>query len=111
MLWHLDTVILDFFLDTVRNVNLLIHNGFEYGDTVISVKCVVCDIPAKAMVNNIKQFFGYFGCNRCKQKGVWDKKITYQDTHTYKLRTDESFRTQAQKEHHHGVSPFCALRF
>lgn len=98
-------------MDTVRDFNLLIQNGFEFGDDVISVilKCVVYDAPAKAMVRNITQFSGYFVCDRCEQKGVCDKKITYQDTHTYKLRTDESFRTQAQEEHHHGVSPFCAL--
>ena len=31
--------------------------------------CGTCDLPAKAIVYNITQFNGYFGCTHCLQSG------------------------------------------
>ena len=75
----------------------------------MSLRCVICDAPAKAMVKNIKQYSGYFVCDKCSQRGQWLGRITYQETETFQLRTDRSFRRQEQEEHHHGRSPFCDL--
>ena len=31
--------------------------------------CGMCDLPAKAIVHNMTQFNGYYGCSHCKQSG------------------------------------------
>ena len=60
-------------------------------------------------MKNVKQYSGYFGCERCSQKEFWFGRITYQEVHQVQLRNDTPFRNQVQAEHHHGVSPFCDL--
>ena len=92
-------------------MNELLSHGLAVEDKHYSVvlKGIICDAPAKAMVKCIKQFSGYYGCDRCNQKGVWLHKVTYQEVTTLHLRTDHEFRTQAQEEHHHAISPICRL--
>ena len=102
---------LDFLQETVNDLGLLIQNGLECDERTIQVvvKCIVCDAPARALVKNIKQYSGYFGCERCTQKGSWVGRMTFPETQNLQLRTDTSFRNQIQHEHHHGNSPFTDL--
>jgi len=102
---------LEFLHDTIKDLGALLQNGMQYNNRNIEVKlrCIVCDAPARAMVKAIKQYSGYYGCDRCNQKGVWLRKVTYQDTDNLTLRTDHTFRAQSQEEHHHAISPFCNL--
>lgn len=44
---------------------------------VILLSCT-CDLPARAAVLNFTQFNGFYGCCRCKQKGI----CTYNRIHT-----------------------------
>ena len=32
--------------------------------------CSTCDLPAKALVMNMIQFNGFYGCSHCMQKGI-----------------------------------------
>ncbi len=102
---------LDFLADTITEMNYLIEEGLQIDGKVIDVrlKCIICDAPAKAMVKGIKLYSGYFGCDRCTQKGTWMVRITYQEIDNITLRTNESFRSQNNEEHHHVRSPFCDL--
>ena len=102
---------LQFLQDTVRDLCNLIHNGLQVGDKVIQVilKGIICDAPAKAFVKATKLCSGYFGCDKCSQRGFWQGRITYPDVVNLQARTDESFRSQVQEEHHRGVSPFLDL--
>ena len=43
-----------------------LSNAFVIGGT--------CDLPAKCLVQNMTQFNGYFGCGKCKFKGVYNKE-------------------------------------
>ena len=102
---------LDFLHDIVNDLNFAMDHGLKDGDKVIKVvlKCVVCDAPAKAMVKATKLYSGYYGCDKCNQTGSWIGRMTYPNIHNVLLRTDASFRSQTNEQHHHGESPFCSL--
>lgn len=104
---------LEFLEEVVRDLHDLMENGLEVGSKNIRVtlRCVTCDAPAKALVKNIKQYSGYYGCDKCDQKGLWDgHRVVYSECRNLSPRTDESFRGQTQEEHHlSGESPFCQL--
>ena len=63
---------LDFIEDTVNELNALIINNIIINNTLfkIIIDCIVCDAPAKSFIKSTKQFNGYYGCDRCDQKGL-----------------------------------------
>jgi hypothetical protein len=101
---------LTFIQDTVNELNSLISDGIliEGRRLTCMLKMCVCDAPARAMVKAIKQFSGYYGCDKCLQKGYYVGRMTYPQC-TAPLRTDESFRARENEEHHTGTSPFMSL--
>ena len=102
---------LEFLLETTQYLGHIMQHGFQYDDKTIQVtlNCIVCDAPARAMVMATKQYSGYYGCECCEQKGVWCGRVTYPDVVNMVLRTDQSVRQHTQEEHHRGVSPFRLL--
>ena len=105
---------LDFLDDVVGDLRSILENGLEADNGLIRVKlrCITCDAPAKAMVKSVKLCTGYYGCDKCTQKGLWDgHRVIYPEITNLTLRTDASFRDQSQEEHHlqSVVSPFCHL--
>jgi hypothetical protein len=102
---------LDFLDDSVQEIKMLLTEGIEFENKNIQVKVhsIVCDAPAKAIVKGVKLYSGYYGCDKCDQRGVWLKRITYQEVDNLHLRSDHEFRMQTQDEHHHKVSPFTDL--
>ena len=100
-----------FLHDTVQDLNNLMKNGLNDGDQVlsVSVRCFVCDAPARSLDKCTKLYSGYYGCDKCCQSGVWIGRMTFPDTDGIELRTDESYRRQSNREHHHGTSPLCDL--
>ena len=52
---------------------------------------------------------GYYGCDKCEQKGTWDCKVTYPEVDALTLRTDERFREKVNAQHHHSDTPFTNL--
>ena len=102
---------LDFLRDTVADLADILQNGLQYQDKNIEVvlKSIVCDAPARAMVKGMKQYSGYFGCDKCNQKGLWLGRMTFQESEHFTRRTNQSFRDRANAEHHHTVSPFADL--
>ena len=100
-----------FLEETVGDLNHLLERGLNVGGRVIPVelRCVVCDAPARALIKGTKLYSGYFGCDKCAQKGLWLGRITYPETRDLDLRTDLSFRCQSNSDHHRTDSPFCKL--
>ena len=87
------------------------EHGIQYGGKRLSVslRCVVCDAPARALVRGTKLYSGYFGCDKCCQKGRWASRVIYADIVGFELRTNFSFRNESNEERHHSRSPFCEL--
>ena len=102
---------LDFLQDTITDLDQILNNGFVYNNKTINVilRCIVCDAPAKALIKSMKLYSGYYGCDKCDQRGEWHSRMTYQNIDNISLRTDQSFRNQTKEEHHHALSPFCNL--
>ena len=102
---------LTFLEDMIRDLEYVLQHGLQFGDRTLSVtlRCIVCDAPARAMVKGTKLYSGYFGCDKCCQRGRWIGRITYPEILGIVLRTDFSFREQLNEEHHKYRSPFCDL--
>uniref|UniRef100_L7LXZ4 Putative tick transposon n=1 Tax=Rhipicephalus pulchellus TaxID=72859 RepID=L7LXZ4_RHIPC len=99
--------------DFVEEMSMLMEQGLTHNGKVFCVRlhALVCDAPARAYIKCIKGHMGYFGCEKCNQKGTYsevNQKVIFPDCNS-PLRTDESFRKQVQKEHHHGESPLLCL--
>jgi hypothetical protein len=101
---------LDFTLEFLSELKLLMQSGIEFNGNLIAVKVhsFICDAPAKCFVKCTVQFNAYYGCDRCEQKGIYDGRMTYTDVNSV-ARTDRSFREQTNKSHHKSESPFCSL--
>ena len=58
---------LDFLNDTINELEDLLLNGLLFLEKTlpVSVKSIVCDAPARAMVKSTKLYSGYYGCDQC----------------------------------------------
>jgi hypothetical protein len=100
---------LDFLNDTITDLKKLLEQGLIVDERVVTVRCIVCDAPARSMVKAVKLYSGYEGCDKYCQRGKWFGRMTYPEIDNIELRTDESFRGQVNNEHHNDTSPFCNL--
>lgn len=101
---------LKFLDEVVEELNRLIKTGINVGGVHLNcvLKMCVCDAPARSMVKCTKLYSGYYGCDKCEQRGSYEGRMTYPEC-VAALRTDDSFRSNHNSEHHQGVSPFCCL--
>ena len=99
---------LEFLDELVNDLDDVLKNGIEAENRVISVslRCMrcVCDAPARALVKGTKLCSGYFGCDKCAQKGMWVGRIAYPRIDDLEMHTNVSFRQQINEEHHHCFS-------
>lgn len=95
---------LEQFIEEFRELE---RNGLEVDEErfSISISSVICDAPAKAFIKNIKQFSGYYGCDKCVQPGEWVGKMTFPEVNA-DLGTDAAFNEMRDEDHHKGPSPF-----
>uniref|UniRef100_A0A1S4M4D0 Transposase domain-containing protein n=2 Tax=Ixodes scapularis TaxID=6945 RepID=A0A1S4M4D0_IXOSC len=66
----------------------------------IELSALICDAPAKSYVLGIKGHNGYFSCTKCQTGGDFlNGRMCFPQLDAT-LRTDGSFRSHAQEEHH-----------
>ena len=105
---------LSFLDETLNEIKRLLINGFKFSSRTVPVELfqVVCDAPAKAMCKGAKSFSGYYGCDKCETRGTYlhrYQKITFPEIKNPILRTNESFRTKTNPEHHIATTPFIDI--
>lgn len=95
-----------FLEDFVVEARNMIQNGMCVMNKMFDMElsCVICDAPAKAFVKKVKGHTGYFGCDRCTQKGQFVEGRTTFPESCADLRTDEGFAEKQQRQHHTGNS-------
>lgn len=101
-----------FLKDFIQEILFLQDAGLKFDGKTYSVvvKGFVCDAPARAFVKCIKGHCGYFGCDKCCQKGKYlESKLTFPEIDAVK-RSDNLFVNQTQPEHHKGVSPIVGVK-
>lgn len=56
-----------YFQEFVEELNDLLQNGLKIGEKRynISIKCFICDTPARAFCKNIADHIGTYACERC----------------------------------------------
>lgn len=94
---------LHFLDDAITEMNELLSSGIVYGGKTFSVTFLahICDTPARNMVKATKSFNSYHGCDFCVEKGYYDgKRMIWLRTENLTKRTDSSFRSREQPEHH-----------
>lgn len=106
----------EFFSDFVDDLlSVQKSGGIKFGSRLlpIRVSSVICDTPARSFVKCVKGHSGYYGCDKCVQRGViFENRMTFPETDS-PLRTDNSFATQSydddEDNHHSGTSPLMRL--
>ena len=66
----------------------------------ISIHSFVCDAPARAFIKGIKSHSGYNSCEKCVQKGMYEKNKVIFPSVGAPVRTDETFRAMTDGDHH-----------
>lgn len=93
----------------VEELNYLLEHGLAIDDNTkkINIKGIVADAPARAFIKQVKGHSGYFSCEKCIEEGIYLSGSF--PNGTAQLRTDESFVSCSNEEHHVGVSPLLEI--
>ena len=105
----------------VDEINELLRDGIQISERHfnVSLKCIVCDTPARAFIKSTVGHGGKYACERCTIQGTKFEeteegerinlgRTVYPDTDCEK-RTDTSFRNMTQREHHYNISPLTRI--
>jgi len=100
--------------DFIEEINLLQKDDIyiDKKKYAVQLKHIICDIPARKFLKQIKGHGGYAACERCevygKRVGFPNQRVVYPDEDCHK-RSNQSFREQHQKEHHINISPLLRI--
>lgn len=103
----------EYLKDFIQEYKILCNSGLVIDSKLYAVSIVgfICDAPARAFVKVIKGHTGYYGCERCTQKGIHPFGATIFNEVDAESRTNASFLSQKQLEHHNGISPLIQINF
>ena len=81
---------------------------FRDSNIAVSVSALICDLPARSFVTQVKSHTAYYGCSKCETKSSYynpsvnnprSGRVTYPQLDALP-RTDQSFKNRSQPEHH-----------
>ncbi|XP_030758964.1 uncharacterized protein LOC115884507 isoform X1 [Sitophilus oryzae] len=97
---HPDILMSDFVKECQRLNGKITIQNIEIDFTI---SMIICDMPAKSFLLQIKGPTGYFSCTHCLIEGEAERYVCFPQVDCPK-RTDGSFRQKINKEHHIGTS-------
>lgn len=94
----------------ILEMNELFENGLNIDDKrfIISIKCFICDTPARAFLKGTQGHVGFHACKGCNVIGRKERITTYPPTEG-EPRTDASFRNFDDPDHHNNPSPLLFI--
>lgn len=98
--------------DFIKEMLVLLKEGFFWKEKLYSVEIhsFICDAPARSFIKCVKSHGGYSSCDKCVEEGKYfNKRVILQGTSAPR-RTDDSFLSQDDEEHHLGVTPLVDLQ-
>ncbi|XP_031342118.1 uncharacterized protein LOC116170009 [Photinus pyralis] len=107
----------EYLKDFVDEINHMHTYGFSYGGKKyeIRLKAIICDAPARAFIKCIKGHGGFFGCEKCTQRGFRiNNKVIFPEIDNVILRNDNSFIRECRSrvtEHVTGLSPLLDVSY
>ena len=117
----------DFLADFIEELNSITENGITVKgkDFKVSVRCFICDAPARAMLKKIKGHSGYHACERCTIQGQYEKEVKKgpgdekkksgrvvliaREGEVIHKRSDGGFANSQYPNHQMGESPLNAI--
>ena len=81
----------DFLADFINEVKILKNDGLVVTSNktiTISIKCFVCDAPARAFLKCVVNHIGYSSCEMCEIKGEWNGRVTFNEILTLSRTCD-----------------------
>lgn len=95
----------------IEEVNEVIETGLDIEEDhfEVSIKCFVCDTPARAFLKCTVGHKSKYACERCTVDGGSLEGRTIYESVDAAERTNASFRNQTQPLHHKGVSPLLRI--
>ncbi|XP_077551176.1 uncharacterized protein LOC144164773 [Haemaphysalis longicornis] len=88
----------------VTDLKSALQAGVVLGNRMVQLQvgAIICDAPAKSYILSIKGHSGYFSCSKCVTEGDHLQGRMCFPQLDAALRTDASFRSKEQEEHHIG---------
>lgn len=83
---------------------------FEGRRLPFKISTFICDAPARALIRNVKGHSGYYGCDKCVQKGIhYENRMTFPQTDA-SLRLDNAVHDELSDDSHQcGETPLALL--
>ena len=72
---------------------------YSFFITMVTLKCFVCDAPARSFLKQMILHTGYHSCERCCVKGTHNGRIVFNSMKEADKRTDKKFAKQKYKKH------------
>lgn len=100
-----------FLKDFIAEINNLQNRGTIINNKQfhVTIKCFICDTPARAYIKCIKGHNSQHGCERCLvERKSYNRIATYLEVNSQK-RSDNSFRNFYDIQHHIDASPLMLI--
>ena len=106
-----DDFLLPFVEDMQRCMSVGVVLDGDVNSQPIDLHSIICDTVARAFIRKVKCHTGYYGCDKCVQKGKYypSRRMSFPRIRS-QLRTDADFREQRYSEHHTGLSILTNLQ-
>ena len=102
----------DFLTDFINEAKVWKNDGLDVTSNktiTVSIKCFVCDAPARAFLKSVVNHTGYSSCERCEIKGEWNGRVTFNGNSEQNLCIDEKINNFGYPLHQKTLTPLVEI--